>query len=88
MVFESRPGHHVTAALYLPEAEPSHPGVLVPCGHSANGKAAEPYQRICILLARNGLAALCCGPISQGERLQVAKDDGKAALPGSAAEQP
>ncbi|MEO6808976.1 MAG: acetylxylan esterase, partial [Isosphaeraceae bacterium] len=86
VIFESRPGHHVTAALYLPDAKPPYPGVLVPCGHSANGKAAEPYQRICILLAKNGMAAFCYDPIGQGERLQIVKDDGKAALPGSTTE--
>src|SRR5690606_15688437 len=35
VIFESRPNHHVTAVLYLPEGDGPHPGVLVPCGHSA-----------------------------------------------------
>jgi dienelactone hydrolase len=74
VVFESRPGHHVTAVLYLPEAEPPLPGVLVPCGHSADGKAAEPYQRACILMAKNGMAVLCYDPIGQGERVQLLDD--------------
>ncbi len=86
VVFESRPGHHVTAVLYLPEAGPPSPGVLVPCGHDADGKAAETYQRACILLARNGLAALCFDPIGQGERVQLLDEQGKPALPGSTAE--
>ncbi len=86
VIFESRPGHHVTAALYLPEGPPPYPGVLVPCGHSANGKAAEPYQRISILLAKNGMAALCTDPISQGERAQLLKPDGKPAIGGSTIE--
>jgi hypothetical protein len=73
VLFESRPQHHVTGLLYLPKAKPPYPGVLVPCGHSANGKAAEPYQRACILLAKNGMAALCYDPIGQGERVQVLK---------------
>jgi len=82
VVFESRPNHHVTAVLYLPEGDGPHPGVLVPCGHSANGKAAEPYQRVCILLAKNGLAVLCYDPIGQGERAQLLDDQGKPALGG------
>ena len=41
VIFESRPGHHVTANLYLPDGKPPFPGVLVPCGHSDNGKADE-----------------------------------------------
>lgn len=70
VMFESRPGHHVTANLYLPEAAGPHPAVLIPCGHSHTGKAAGGYQRMCILLARNGMAALCYDPIGQGERYQ------------------
>lgn len=71
VIFESRPGHHVTALLYLPDAKPPYPGVLVPCGHSFNGKAADGYQRVSILLAKNGMAALCYDPIGQGERYQA-----------------
>ncbi len=80
VIFESRPNHHVTGLLYLPKTPPPYPGVLVPCGHSANGKGAATYQHASILLARNGLAAFCYDPIGQGERAQVLKPDGKAAL--------
>lgn len=87
ILFESRPGHHVTAALYLPsDVPPPWPGVIVPCGHSANGKAAEAYQRASILIARSGMAALCYDPIGQGERLQALKDDGKPLFAGSTTE--
>jgi len=71
VIYQSQPGHFVTAALYLPKTKPPFPGVLVPCGHSENGKAMETYQRVSILLARNGLAALCYDPIDQGERFQL-----------------
>jgi len=70
VLFESRPGHHVTANLYLPDREGPYPGVLIPCGHSHTGKAAGGYQRTGILLARHGMAALCYDPIGQGERYQ------------------
>jgi len=70
VLFESRRGHHVTANLYLPAAQGPYPGVLIPCGHSHTGKAAGGYQRMSILLARNGMAALCYDPIGQGERYQ------------------
>jgi dienelactone hydrolase len=80
VIFESEPQHHVTALLYLPKSPPPYPGVIVPCGHSANGKAAEAYQRASILLAKGGLAALCYDPIGQGERAQILKPDGKAAF--------
>ncbi len=71
IIFESRPGHRVTANLYLPESDGPYPGVLIPCGHSHNGKASGGYQRASILMARNGMAALCYDPIGQGERYQM-----------------
>jgi dienelactone hydrolase len=88
VIYESRPGHHVTANLYLPDGngKPPFAGVLVPCGHSANGKAAETYQRISILLAKNGIAALCYDPISQGERMQALDPQGKPLISGSTTE--
>ena len=71
ILFESRPGHHVTGNLYLPKQGGPYPAVLIPCGHSHNGKASGWYQRMGILLARNGMAALCYDPIGQGERYQA-----------------
>src|SRR5258705_13882973 len=34
IVFESQPQHHVTATLYLPNAKPPYPAILVSSGHS------------------------------------------------------
>jgi cephalosporin-C deacetylase-like acetyl esterase len=86
VIYESRPQHHVTANLYLPDGKAPFPGVLVPCGHSANGKAAEAYQRVCILMARHGMAVLCYDPIGQGERIQLLDTMGKPAIAGSTSE--
>jgi cephalosporin-C deacetylase-like acetyl esterase len=86
VIYESRPGHHVTALLYLPEGEPPFPGVLLPCGHSVEGKAGDTYQRASILLAKNGLAVLCYDPIGQGERVQLLDPAGKPVLNASTAE--
>ncbi len=82
VIYESRPNHHVTANFYIPDGKGPFPGVIVPCGHSANGKAADAYQRASILLAQNGIAALCYDPIGQGERLQLL-DGKKGAVAGS-----
>lgn len=71
IIYESRPGFLVTANLYLPEASAPYPGVLFPCGHSENGKAAGSYQKACMLLAKNGCAALIYDPPGQGERKQI-----------------
>jgi dienelactone hydrolase/pimeloyl-ACP methyl ester carboxylesterase len=80
VIFESRPDHHVTANLYLPAAGGGVPGVLLPCGHSDNGKAYVDYQRASILLATNGFAVLCYDPIGQGERFQVLDAKGKPVI--------
>jgi hypothetical protein len=83
VIYESRPQHYVTANFYLPEGKGPFPGVLMPIGHSINGKAAEYIQRGCTLLAKNGIAVLTYDPIGQGERRQLLGDDGKAAIRGS-----
>ncbi len=76
VMFESRPGHTVTANLYLPESKGPYPAILIPCGHSHTGKASGQYQRAAILFARNGMAALCYDPVGQGERYQVIDPEG------------
>ena len=76
VMFESRPRHHVTASLYLPESKGPFPAVLIPCGHSHTGKASGQYQRAAILLACNGMAALCYDPVGQGERYQIIDHEG------------
>lgn len=86
VIYESRPQHHVTANFYVPNGKGPFPGVLVPCGHSINGKAAEAYQRVCILMAQHGMAVLCYDPIGQGERVQLLNATGKPAIAGSTSE--
>jgi len=74
VIFESQPKHYVTALLFVPEKKrrmKPYPGVLVPCGHSKNGKAYETYQTMGALLALNGMVALVFDPIDQGERSQM-----------------
>lgn len=73
VMFESRPNFHVTAHLFLPDPAKfpgKRPGIVVPCGHSTNGKAAAPYQRGCVKAARRGMVALVYDPVDQGERRQ------------------
>jgi cephalosporin-C deacetylase-like acetyl esterase len=86
VVYESRPNHHVTATLYLPDGQGPFAAVLMPIGHSAEGKAADSVQRGAILLARNGLAVLAYDPIGQGERWQLLGANGKPALGSSTSE--
>jgi dienelactone hydrolase len=86
VIYESRPEHHVTANLYLPEGKGPFPGVLMPLGHSQNGKAADYMQRGAILLAKNGIAALVYDPIGQGERSQLLDKLGNPAIKSSTSE--
>lgn len=81
IIFESKPRHHVTGLLFLPESKEHKqpwPGVIVPCGHARNAKTHEPYQTMGALLALNGMAALVFDPIDQGERFQWFDDKGQA----------
>ncbi len=76
VIFESRPGFLVTANLYVPKGRPFPlPGVVGTCGHSSNGKAAEPYQSFAQGLARLGYVVLIYDPIGQGERLQYTDEN-------------
>jgi len=83
VIYESRPNHHVTATLYIPDGKGPHPGCIMPIGHSSNGKAAEYIQRGSILLAKNGIACLAYDPIGQGERKQLLDEVGKSMIPNS-----
>ncbi len=79
LIYESRPQHYVAAICFVPESgkyKAPYPGVLVPCGHTPNGKAWKEYQTMGALLAINGMVALVFDPIEQGERVQVIDSDG------------
>lgn len=87
VVFESRPRHFVTAALFLPDPAkfaPPYPGILIPCGHSQQGKGIAGYQRAGVLAASNGMAALIYDPIDQGERIQDVDSQGAYKVSGTA----
>ncbi|HEX4484939.1 MAG TPA: acetylxylan esterase [Terriglobales bacterium] len=68
LVFESLPGVYVTALVYVPDDKKKHPGILVPCGHSTNGKVH--YQALCQRLVQRGYVVICWDPVGQGERSQ------------------
>jgi Acetyl xylan esterase (AXE1) len=69
LIFESLPGVYVTALVYVPEnGAAKNPGVLVPSGHSANGKVH--YQGLCQHLVQRGYVVISWDAIGQGERSQ------------------
>lgn len=84
VMFASRPGHWVTANLYIPDgiAAPTA-AVLHLCGHNPMAKQAELYQSVSQHLVRAGLIVLTMDPIGQGERLSYYDRD--VAKPGVAA---
>jgi cephalosporin-C deacetylase-like acetyl esterase len=86
VIYESRPGHHVTANLYLPAGSGPFPAALMFCGHEMTSKATESYQETAILFARNGFIVLLVDPISQGERVQFTDSAGRRVLRGSTTE--
>jgi cephalosporin-C deacetylase-like acetyl esterase len=69
LIFESLPGVYVSALVYIPnDHSKKTPAVLVPAGHSTNGKIY--YQDICQRLVKRGYVVLAWDPVGQGERSQ------------------
>ncbi len=99
IVYESRPGFHVPANLYIPQS-PSrranaattpgksgkYPAVLLFCGHEMSGKATPSYQQTAQLLALNGFIVLAIEPVGQGERIQLLDGQAKSQTRGSTTE--
>jgi pimeloyl-ACP methyl ester carboxylesterase len=68
LIFESLPGIYVSALVYAPDDAGKHPAVLVPSGHSINGKAY--YQALCQRLVQRGYVVISWDAFGQGERSQ------------------
>jgi Acetyl xylan esterase (AXE1) len=69
VIFESLPGFYVTANVYRPNQTGRYPAVLLPAGHTQEGKP-EP-QLVAANLAMKGFVALAYDPVGQGEREQT-----------------
>ncbi len=69
VIFESLPGFYITANLYRPNQPGRYPAVLVPSGHTEEGKPET--QIVAANLAAKGFIALSYDPIGQGERGQT-----------------
>ena len=81
VIFESRPGYFVTASFYRPKGrEFPVPGVLVVCGHAADGKGYVLYHETCLGLVIKGYAVLAIDPTGQGERSEYFDPDTLANL--------
>jgi dienelactone hydrolase len=86
LMYESFPGHHVTANLYIPNGKGPFPAALFFCGHEDVAKATESYQQTAILFARNGYVVLVIDPVSQAERYQLMDNAGKPLTRGGTTE--
>ena len=81
LIYDSLPGFHVTANLYVPEqGQPPYPAVLYTPGHYPAGKL-EAWL-FAANMARNGIAVLVYDPIGEGERLQYFDAATNASLAG------
>src|SRR5690606_4703665 len=73
--------------LYIPKGRQFPlPGVVGSCGHSLNGKAAEPYQAFAQGLARQGYVVLIFDPLGQGERFQYVDENLRSRVGAGVAE--
>ncbi|HWV29408.1 MAG TPA: acetylxylan esterase [Dyadobacter sp.] len=76
LYFESRPGYHVTAAMFLPDKrQEKAPAIIFCSGHSENGFRSEAYQRLILNYVKKGFIVLAFDPIGQGERIQYQPDE-------------
>jgi hypothetical protein len=70
LIYDSLPGYHVTANLYLPATgNGPFPAVIYHAGHAPFGKT-EAYG-LGANLARDGIAVMAYDPLGAGERLQA-----------------
>ncbi|MBK5294310.1 MAG: acetylxylan esterase [Acidobacteriia bacterium] len=78
IVFESQPGFHVTANLYVPKGgRPPYPAILFPLGHEQGAKAHATWQQLLVTFARKGYVALAWDTLGQGERIQIWDSDSR-----------
>src|SRR5438876_12107325 len=66
VIFESLPGFYITGNLYRPNTPGRYPAILVPSGHTQEGKPET--QIVAAKLAAKGYIDLAYDPLGQGER--------------------
>lgn len=78
LLVETLHGYFMPALLYRPaRIDGKCPGVISPCGHSTEGKAAGTYQILHVNLAKRGYVVLTYDPVGQAERSQFWDSDKK-----------
>ena len=81
VIYESQPGLHVTAALFIPDGlEKKSPAIIYCSGHTFESFRSKVYQHAIINYVKKGFVVLAFDPVSQGERLQYLHKKGKKSL--------
>jgi hypothetical protein len=74
IIFESRPGFHVTSSLYLPKVSSGNqkklPAIIYCSGHTPLGYRSSTYQHVILNLVKKGFIVFAFDPVGQGERMQ------------------
>ncbi len=71
LIYESLPGFHVTASLFIPDKrQKPAPAILFCTGHSNEAYRRDIYQLPLLNLVKKGFVVLAFDPPGQGERLQ------------------
>ena len=70
IIYESQPGFHVTASLFIPDMVNNAPAILYMSGHSLEGYRTSTYQHVILNLVKKGFIVFAIDPVGQGERLE------------------
>jgi cephalosporin-C deacetylase-like acetyl esterase len=68
ITYDSLPGYHVTANVYVPDGKGPFPAIIVAPGHGLDGKLGN--RTFAVNLAKAGMIVLAYDIVSEGERLQ------------------
>jgi dienelactone hydrolase len=68
ITYDSLPGYHVTANVYVPDGKGPFPAIIVAPGHGLDGKLGN--RGFAVNLAKAGMIVLAYDIVSEGERLQ------------------
>lgn len=78
ILYESQPGFHVTASLFIPsglQKREKAPAIIYCSGHTELGYRADGYQNVILNLVMKGFVVFAIDPIGQGERLQFYNEE-------------
>ncbi len=77
ILFQSRPGFYVTAALFIPkQINLPAPAILFCSGHTTEGFRSPTYQHMILNYVSKGFIVFAFDPIGQGERFQYFDQQG------------